>query len=134
LKKHSKVIERLNKVMDEKKRILNKQIKKVSQLQGKAKNVYDTRNKLDEFENKLGKTILGKRTMSSKDLNELKKFITDVQKVRIKCFTCIKRREKINLNIYVQLKKKSEKFKSRNIHRRDLKQDKEISKSKVDSL
>src|SRR5699024_11969420 len=74
-------IERLNKVMDEKKRNLNKQIKKVSQLEGKAKNVYDTRNKLDEFENKLGKTILGKRTMSSKDLNELKKFVTGVQKV-----------------------------------------------------
>src|SRR5699024_276728 len=32
LKKHSKEIERLNKVMDEKKRNLNKQIKKVSQL------------------------------------------------------------------------------------------------------
>src|SRR5699024_3405673 len=40
LKKHSKEIERLNKVMDEKKRNLNKQIKKVSQLEGKAKNVY----------------------------------------------------------------------------------------------
>src|SRR5690625_349624 len=37
LKKHSKEIERLNKVMDEKKRNLNKQIKKVSQLEGKAK-------------------------------------------------------------------------------------------------
>src|SRR5690625_6000482 len=70
--------------MDEKKRNLNKQIKKVSQLEGKAKNVYDTRNKLDEFENKLGKTILGKRTMSSKDLNELKKFVTGVQKVGLK--------------------------------------------------
>src|SRR5699024_11499167 len=78
LKKHSKEIKRLNKVMDEKKRNINKQIKKVSQLEGKAKNVYDTRNKLDEFENKLGKTILGKRTMSSKDLNELKKFVTGV--------------------------------------------------------
>src|SRR5699024_10391436 len=46
LKKQSKEIELLNKVMDEKKRNLNKQIKKVSQLEGKAKHVYDTRNKL----------------------------------------------------------------------------------------
>src|SRR5699024_6495286 len=84
LKTHSKDTERHNKVMEDKKRNVNKQIKKVSQLEGKAKNVYDTRNKLDEFENKLGKTILGKRTMSSKDLNELKKFVTGVQKVGLK--------------------------------------------------
>src|SRR5699024_3845203 len=103
LKKHSKEIERLNKVMDEKKRNLNKQIKKVSQLEGKAKNVYDTRNKLDEFENKLGKTILGKRTMSSKDLNELKKFVTGVQKVGLKSVGVVERLEEENLNLYADL-------------------------------
>src|SRR5699024_12366098 len=90
----------LNKVMDEKKRNLNKQIKKVSQLEGKAKNVYDTRNKLDEFENKLGKTILGKRTMSSKDLNELKKFVTGVHKVGLKSVGVVERLEKENLMLY----------------------------------
>src|SRR5699024_2986969 len=91
LKKHSKEIERLNKVMDEEKRNLNKQIKKVSQLEVKAKNVYDTRNKLDEFENKLGKTILGKRIMSSKDLNELKQLVTSVQKVEHKSVEVVKK-------------------------------------------
>src|SRR5699024_12435414 len=50
LEKHSKESERLNKVMDEKKRNVNKQIKKVSQLEGKAKNEYEKRNKLEEFE------------------------------------------------------------------------------------
>src|SRR5690625_1944026 len=134
LKKHSKEIERLNKVMDEKKRNLNKQIKKVSQLEGKAKNVYDTRNKLDEFENKLGKTILGKRTMSSKDLNELKKFVTGVQKVGLKSVGVVERLEKENLNLYADLNKTSEKLDSVNEHRRDLIQDKEILESKVERL
>src|SRR5699024_1177103 len=118
--------------MDEKKRNLNKQIKKVSQLEGKAKNVYDTRNKLDEFENKLGKTILGKRTMSSKDLNELKKFDTDVQKVGLKSDGYVERVEKENL--YADLNKTSEKLDSVNEHRRDLIQDKEILESKVERL
>src|SRR5699024_4090644 len=63
LKKHSIEIERLNKVMVEKKRNINKQIKKVSQLVGKAKNYYDTRNNLDVFENKYGKKIFNKITM-----------------------------------------------------------------------
>src|SRR5699024_12294253 len=100
LTEHSKERERLKKVMDEKKAKSKKQIKKVSQLEGKAKNVYDTRNKLDEFENKLGKTILGKRTMSSKDLNELKKFVTGVQKVGLKSVGVVERLEKENLNLY----------------------------------
>src|SRR5699024_12449830 len=110
----TKKIERINKDMDEKKRNLKKQIKKVSQLEGKAKNVYDTRNKLDEFENKLGKTILGKRTMSSKDLNELKKFVTGVQKVGLKSVGVVERLEKENLNLYVDLNKTSEKLDSVN--------------------
>src|SRR5699024_4018561 len=74
IKKQPKEKERLNKDMEKKKRNLNKKIKKVSHLERIAKNVYDTRNKLDEFENKLGKTILGIRTMSPKYLDELKKF------------------------------------------------------------
>src|SRR5699024_10299992 len=84
LKKHAKENDRTNKGKDEKKSNLNKKIKKLSELEGKAKNVYDNRNKVDEFENKLGKTILGQITMSSKDLNELKKFVTGVQKVGLK--------------------------------------------------
>src|SRR5699024_12356745 len=101
------------------KRNLNKQIKKVSQLEGKAKNAYDTRNKLEEFENKLGKTILGKRTMSSKDLNELKKFVTGVQKVGLKSVVVVELLEKENLNLYADLNKTSEKLDSVNEHRRD---------------
>src|SRR5699024_2409909 len=81
IKKHQKIIERLNKVTDENQRNVNKHIKKVNKQEGKAKHFYDTRNTLDEYENKLGKTILGKSTLSSKDLNELKKFVTGVQKV-----------------------------------------------------
>src|SRR5699024_9967858 len=134
LKKHSKEMERLNKVMDEKKRSLNKEIKKVSQLEGKAKNVYDTRNKLDEFENKLGKTILGKRTMSCKDLYELKKFVTRVQKLRLKSVGVVERLEKENLNLYADLNNTSAKLDSVNEHRRDLIQDKEILESKVERL
>src|SRR5699024_6079360 len=116
------------------KRNLNKQIKKVSQLEGKAKNVYDTRNKLDEFENKLGKTILGKRTMSSKELNELKKLVNGVQKVELKRIGVVDRIEKENINIYTNIKKTSEKLDSVNEHRRDLIQDKEILESKVERL
>src|SRR5699024_1018286 len=63
LKKHSKEIEQIKKIKYEKKRNLKKQIKIVRQLEEKAKNDYDTRNKIDEYENKLRKTILGKRTM-----------------------------------------------------------------------
>src|SRR5699024_11539699 len=40
LKKHSKEIERINKVMDEKKRNLNNKIKKVNQMDGLAMNDY----------------------------------------------------------------------------------------------
>src|SRR5699024_645154 len=117
LKKHSKEIERLNKVMDEKKRNLNKQIKKVSQLEGKAKNVYDTRNKLDEFENKLGKTILGRRAMLSQDLNEFQKFVTGVQKVGLKSVGVVERSEKDNPPIYADLNKTAERSDSGNAHR-----------------
>src|SRR5699024_11266556 len=93
-----------------------------------------TRNKLDEFENKLGKTILGKRTMSSKDLNELKKFVTGVQKVGLKSVGVVERLEKENLNLYADLNKTSEKLDSVNEHRRDLIKDKEILEYKVESL
>lgn len=134
LKKHSKEIERLNKVMDEKKRNLNKQIKKVNQLEGKAKNVYDTRNKLDEFENKLGKTILGKRTMTSKDLNELKKFVTGVQKVGLKSVGVVERLENENLDLSHDLRKTSEKLDSVNEHKRDLIRDNNYLESKINRL
>src|SRR5699024_4118906 len=112
LKKNSKEIERLNKVMEEKKRKLNKQIKKVSQLEGKAKNILKTRNKIDEYENKLRTTNLAKRTMSSKDSNELKKFVTGVQKVGLKSVGVVERLEKENLNVYADLNKTSEKLDS----------------------
>src|SRR5699024_12666365 len=88
--------------------------------------------KLDEFENKLGKTILGKRTMSSKDLNELKKFVTGVQKVGLKSEGGVERLENENLNLYADLNKTSEKLDSVNEHRRDLIQDNEIIESKVE--
>src|SRR5699024_4616710 len=52
LEKHSKEIERLNKVMDEKKRKSKEQMKQVRQQEGKAKNAYDTRNKRNVFEKK----------------------------------------------------------------------------------
>src|SRR5699024_12777446 len=58
LKEKSKEIEQLNENMDKKKHNLKNEIKKMNSLEGKLKNVYDTRKKLDEFENKLGKTIL----------------------------------------------------------------------------
>jgi|SRR5699024_5527131 len=134
LKKHSKEIERLNKIMDEKKRNLNKQIKKVNQLEGKAKNVNDTRNKLDEFENKLGRTILGKRTMSSKDLNELKKFVTGVQKVGLKSVGVVERLENENLDLSHDLRKTSEKLDSVNEQKRDLIQDNDYLQSKINRL
>src|SRR5699024_3027927 len=104
-------------------------IKKVSQLEGKAKNVYDTRNKLDEFENKLGKTILGKRTMSSKDLNELKKFVTGVQKVGLKRVGLVERLEKENLNLYADLITTYEK-----IIKKKKKQEKKKLESKIELL
>src|SRR5699024_11752979 len=100
--------------------------------EAKAKNIYDTKNKLDEYENKLGNTILGKRTMSSKDLNESKKFVTGVQKVGLKSVGVVERLEKENLDLYADLNKPSEKLDSVNEHRRDLIQDKEILESKVE--
>src|SRR5699024_12782512 len=76
-------------------------------------------------------TILGKRTMSSKDLTELKKFLTGVQKVGLKSVGGVERLEKENLNLYADLNKTSEKLDSVNEHRRDLIQDKKILESKV---
>src|SRR5699024_11708099 len=103
-----------------KKSNVKKQMKKVSQLKGKAKNDDDTRNKLEEFENKVGKTNLGKRKMSSKDLNEMKKFVTGVQKEGLKSVGVVERLEKENLNLYADLNKTSEKLNSVNEHRKDL--------------
>src|SRR5690625_31989 len=103
LKEKSKEIEQLGESMDQKKRNLNNQIKKVNSLESKLKNVYDTRKKLDEFENKLGKTILGKRTMSSKDLNELKKFVTGIQKSSLKSVKAAEQLESENTNLYKEL-------------------------------
>src|SRR5699024_194930 len=57
LKEKYKEIQQLKKKMYTKKRKLNNEIKKTKKLDGKLKNVYDTRKKLDECENKLGKTI-----------------------------------------------------------------------------
>ncbi len=103
LKEKSKEIEQLNENMDKKKRNLSNEIKKVNSLEGKLKNVYDTRKKLDEFENKLRKTILGKRTMSSKDLNELKKFVTGIQKSSVKSVVTAEQLEKQNMNLTKKL-------------------------------
>src|SRR5690625_6368906 len=72
--------------------------------------------------------------MSSKDLNELKKFVTGVQKVGLKSVGVVERLEKENLNLYADLNKTSEKLDSVNEHRRDLIQDKEILESKVERL
>src|SRR5699024_12396560 len=88
----------------------------------------------DEFENKIEKAILGKSTMSYKDLNELKKFVTGVQNVGLKSVGVVERIEKEKLNLYADLNKTSEKLDSVIEHRRDLIQDKEILESKVDRL
>src|SRR5699024_11741504 len=101
-------------------------------MERKTNNIYDYRKKLEKFKNKLNKTILEKRTMSSKDLNELKKFVTGVQKVGLKSVGVVERLEKENLNLYADLNKTSEKLDSVNEHRRDLIQDKEILESKVE--
>lgn len=103
LKEKSKEIEQLNENMDKKKHNLKNEIKKMNSLEGKLKNVYDTRKKLDEFENKLGKTILGKRTMSSKDLNELKKFVTGIQKSSVKSVIAAEQLEKQNMDLTKKL-------------------------------
>lgn len=134
LKKHSKEIEQLKEGMEEKKNILNKQLKEVVQLEGKASNIYDTREKLDEFENKLGRTILGKKIMTSEDFNELKKIVTSVQKSGLKSTHIAGKLEKENSNLYKDLNNTTEKLKSVNEHRKELIQDKKILESKNEHL
>lgn len=134
LKEKSKEIDQLGKSMDQKKRNLNNQIKKVNSLEGKFKNVYDTRKKLDEFENKLGKTILGKRTMSSKDLNELKKFVTGIQKSALKNVKAVEQLESENLDLSHDLRKTSEKLDSANEQKRYLIRDNNYLESRIEYL
>src|SRR5699024_3438831 len=90
LKEKSKEIEQLNENMDKKKHSKKNEIKKVNSLEGK-------------FENKLGKTILGKRTMASKDLNELKKFVTGIQKSSVKSVIAAEQLEKQNMDLTKKL-------------------------------
>src|SRR5699024_8879371 len=66
--------------------------------------------------------------------NELKKFVTGVQKVGLKSVGDVERLEKENLNLYADLNKTSEKLDSVYEHRRDLIQDKEILESKVERI
>src|SRR5699024_10772118 len=73
-------------------------------------------------------------TMKTKNINELKKVVTSVQKVGNKSGGVVERLEKKNQNLYADLNKTSEKLDSVNEHRKDLIQDKEILESKVERL
>lgn len=108
LKEQSKQIDQLSQGMENKKAKLQKQLKKVNNLEVKVKNVHDTEKKMTQFENKLGKTILGKRVMTSKDYNELKKFVVGVQKSGLKSVKTVNDLEKENLSLFKSLEKTSQ--------------------------
>lgn len=118
LKEKSKEIEKLNEGMDKKKRNLNKEIKKVNDLQGKLENVYDTQKKLDDLENKMSRTLTGKRIVTPKDLQELKNFVTGIQKSSVKSVRTAERLEKQNENLTKKLESTT-KERDQSVERRD---------------
>src|SRR5699024_2057278 len=134
LKKHSAEIERLSEGMEEKKRAINKEFKQVNQLEGKVRSVHDTREKLDEFEKNLGRTITGKRIMSSKDLNELKKFVTGIHKNEIRQIKVARDLKSENRELSNDLHDTSEKLNLVEEQKRDLIHDNDYLESKIERL
>lgn len=134
LKEKSKEIEKLSEGMEKKKRYLTKEIKKVNNLQGKFENVYDTNKKLDELENKMSRTITGKRIVTSKDLNEFKKFVTGIQKSAIKSVGVAERLENKNTNLGNNLKNKTKQLEDVQGYKDRLLEDKKDLTNKVERL
>jgi len=84
LKRFSKDLEQdINQVRTElinKNKTLQKKVKQVNALEGKIENIYDTKKQLLDFENKLSRTITGKRVISKEDFKKLRQFVVGVEK------------------------------------------------------
>lgn len=67
---------------------INKNIQKLNTVSGALSNAYDAQLKLDEFENKLERSIFGsKRMINKEELKELKLYVTGFQKQAVKNIT-----------------------------------------------
>ncbi len=134
LKEKTKEIKQLDGLLENKKNMLDKNIKKINKLDSKVVNVSDMRNKLNDFEKNLGRTVFGKRVMSSEDMNELKKFVTGAQKRGLRSIGTIEKIEEENRGLNRNLEEVSEKLDLVSNHKEDLLQDKDILNSKVERL
>lgn len=80
LKKHSEEIKKIENQLTIKQQKLNQSINQVNSLKGKIENVFDTEKHLIDFENKLSRTITGKRVVSKEDFKKLRHFVVGVEK------------------------------------------------------
>lgn len=120
LKEKSKEIKQLTENINMKKQSLNKEIKKVNDLRVKARSVNNTKDKMTQFENKLGKTVFGKRVMTSKDYNELQTFVVGVQKSGLENVKTINQLERENVNLFNKLEKTTRELEEVSEHKNDL--------------
>lgn len=80
LKKHSEEIKKMEKQLTVTKKQLNQSIKQANSLKGKMENIHDTQKQLIDFENKLSRTLTGKRVVSKEDFQKLRQFVVGVEK------------------------------------------------------
>lgn len=76
--------EKIEHEIKNKKTQFNSEVKKINQIKTGISNVYDTEKKLDGLENKMRRTMRGKRIVTPKDLAELKEFVRGVEKSAVK--------------------------------------------------
>lgn len=80
LKKHSEEIKKMEKQLTVTKKQLNQSIKQANSLKGKMENIHDTQKQMIDFENKLSRTLTGKRVVSKEDFQKLRQFVVGVEK------------------------------------------------------
>lgn len=97
-------VQQLEEKIKIKEKQLNLETKKISQIKVGVSNVYDTTLKLDNLDNQMSRTITGKRVVTPKDLNELKRFVAGVRKSAVLSIAESQRSEKKNEFLTAELK------------------------------
>lgn len=74
----------LQKDLDQKKKSISSEVKRAKEIQSGLSDVFDTQDKFNEFDRNMKRTMTGKRIVSAKEFNELKQFVTGVEKSAVK--------------------------------------------------
>lgn len=94
----------LEKEIKNKKNELTSEVNKIKSIKTGISNVYNTKLELVNLDNKMKRTMTGKRIVTPEDLNELKKFVEGVEKSAVKSVSKLHQLENKNEKITAALK------------------------------